>query len=166
MGVAIDGIRPLVRMLSSAFFLARTTWTLSLAENNEVVSVLRELSSKFDSLRQDVDRLKERSVVDDTERCHRSRSPSTCSLSRSRQERRDPSPSRSRSRSGRRERQRPRRRQESADSENWGHRMERLSEEEDRLGPSLPSWTQTKSQTWWRSLRPPRSSLPSGAPWA
>ncbi len=64
-------------------------------ENNEVVSVLRELSSKFNSLRQDVDRLKERSVVEDTERCHRLRSPSMCSLSQSRQERRDPSPSRS-----------------------------------------------------------------------
>ncbi len=86
------------------------------AENNEVVSVLRELSSKFDSLRQDVDRLKERSVVDDTERRHRSRSPSMRSLSRSRQERRDPSPSRSRSRSGKRERQRPRQRRQSADS--------------------------------------------------
>ncbi len=67
------------------------------AKNNEVVSVLRELSSKFDSLRQDVDRLKEWSVVENTKRRHRSRLPSMCSLSRSRQERRDPSPSRSRS---------------------------------------------------------------------
>ncbi len=116
------------------------------AENNEVVSVLRELSSKFDSLRQDVDRLKERSVVDDTERRHRSRSPSTRSLSRSRQERRDPSPSRSRSRSGRRERQRPRRRRESADSENWGRRMERLSEEEDRLGP-IPTFLDSDEES-------------------
>ncbi len=116
------------------------------AENNEVVSVLRELSSKFDSLRQDVDRLKERSVVDDTERRLRSRSPSTRSLSRSRQERRDPSPSRSRSRSGRRERQRPRRRRESADSENWGRRMERLSEEEDCLGP-IPNFLDSDEES-------------------
>ncbi len=51
------------------------------AENNEVASVLRELSSKFDSLRQDVDRLKERSAVENMERRHRSRSPSMRSLS-------------------------------------------------------------------------------------
>ncbi len=131
------------------------------AKNNEVVSVLRELSSKFDSLRQDVDRLKEWSVVDDTERRHRSRSPSTRSLSRSRQERRDPSPSRSRSRSGRRERQRPRLTARTG-AIGWSARQRRKI----ALGLSLPSWTRTKSQTWWRSLRPPRSCLPSGAPWA
>ncbi len=108
--------------------------------------VLRELSSKFDSLRQDVDRLKERSVVDDTERRHRFRSPSTHSLSRSRLERRDPSPSRFRSRPGRRERQRPRRRRESADSKNWGHRMERPSEEEDRLGP-IPTFLDSDEES-------------------
>lgn len=106
------------------------------AENNEVAAVLRELSSKFDSLRQDVDRLKERSIPEDvTERRHRSRSPSSHSLSRSRQERRDPSPSRSRSRSGRREWERPRRRRESADYDSWAQRMECPSEEEGRLGP-------------------------------
>ncbi len=99
------------------------------AENNEVVSVLRELSSKFESLRQDVDRLKERSVVEDTERRHRSRSPS-----------------RSRSRSGRREQQRPRRRRESADSENWGHMMERPSEEDDHLG-SIPTFLDSDEES-------------------
>ncbi len=132
-------------------------------ENNEVVSVVRELSSKFDSLRQDVDRLKERSIVEDTERRHKSRSPLCLGAGR-----REGTPALpvlgayQEGGSGTVHTGGGRALTARAGAIGWSTRQRRKI----ALVLSLPSWTWSKRQTWWRSLRQLRSSLPSSAPWA
>ncbi len=138
------------------------------AENNEVVSFLRELSSKFNSQRQDVDRLKERSVVENTERRRatgRGRPPCVPCLGAGRREGTPATPDLGAGQdggSGSAPAGGGRALTVRTGAIGWSTRQRRKI----ALGLSLPSWTRTKSQTWWRSLRPPRSSLPSGAPWA
>jgi len=112
--------------------------------NGEIASILKDLSAKFDALRDDVDRLK-----GERRRSGGSGSqpdePSRRSRSRSRRNARDDvSTSRSRSRSERREwSHTSRRRDESDDGRNWGRRMEASSDEEnDRLSAIYKSQPQ------------------------